>query len=327
MWRPLRATVSPAKIRWSLLVLVLLVPAVLAMQSWVSEDRGAGAEDEGRNEPLPPETSSFPENPTEEPPPAEPVAERQVFRVAVKGDWGAGTAAQHAVTSQMCQFREWQPFDYVLTTGDNFYFPDGVATEQNYFAPEWCLYSREGHVWRAAWGNHDYPGYSTTSVLGSPDSPAYFSWSAEGVDFFVYDGSAPSEAQRLWLAGAVCSSTANTKVIYGHQAPFSVGPHGSISSIQHMVHAVARDCGVQLVLSGHDHLYLRTSPVEGVTYVVTGGGGAVLYACQGWSDWVALCLSQHHFLYLEFDGETIFLRAIGTDGELLDEISIPPRSY
>jgi hypothetical protein len=34
--------------------------------------------------------------------------------------------------------------------------------------------------------------------------------------------------------------------------------------------------GVKLVFQGHDHLYYRTVR-SGITYVVTGGGGAPLY--------------------------------------------------
>ena len=83
-------------------------------------------------------------------------------RFAVKGDWGYGGAAQAAVTRRMCVEARRAPFAFVLTTGDNFYRPDGVATAENYWRPERCL--RAARVrWRAAWGNHDAAGGDTAA--------------------------------------------------------------------------------------------------------------------------------------------------------------------
>lgn len=239
---------------------------------------------------------------------------------AVKGDWGAGTPAQANITTLMCAWRERTGFSYVLTTGDNFYSPDGAATDRNYYVPEECLYNDPRHQWRVSWGNHDYAGSSTAEVLGAPSK--YYFWTAGNVAFFVYDGSNVTQTQRDWLRNTVCSTAATVKIIYGHQPPYSIGPHGSNNAVQSMVHPVARDCGVQVVLSGHDHLYLRSNSIEGVTYIVSGGGGAVLYACGAAQPWVAICSSRHHFLYIEVDRSAIRIQAVGLDGQTFDAIEI-----
>lgn len=83
----------------------------------------------------------------------------------------------------MCDWRAAMGYTYVLTTGDNFYNPDGIATETNYYVPEACLYSDPQHQWQAAWGNHDYSALSTKEVLGAPSQPKYFTWT---------DGESPS---------------------------------------------------------------------------------------------------------------------------------------
>ena len=41
--------------------------------------------------------------------------------------------------------------------------------------------------------------------------------------------------------------------------------------------------GVQLVFAGHDHTYERTI-INGITYVVSGGGGAPLYGLEQLKD-------------------------------------------
>ncbi len=244
------------------------------------------------------------------------------LRLAVKGDFGSGLPEQAGLTRAMCEWRESRSFTLVLTTGDNFYAPDGTATESNYYGPERCLYAYPQHQWRASWGNHDHAGVSTREVLGSPQEPRYFSWTAGDVAFFAYDGTVVTEEQRQWLRHEVCSSTAPVKIIYGHQPPFSTGLHGSSVAVREMVHPVARDCGVTLVLSGHDHLYERSSAIEGVTYIVTGGGGHYLYECGTPEDWVVRCDSKTHFLYIVINKAMIRVQAVNADGVVFDVANI-----
>src|SRR6266542_2141204 len=190
------------------------------------------------------------------------------------------SSEQASITEQMCALRNSAGFTFVVTTGDNFYDPDEKAPDSNYYGPEKCLYSDPRHEWRASWGNHDVKGSSTADVLGAPANPRYYAWTTGTVEFFAYDGNNVDNAQRQWLRDAVCSSTASVKIIYGHQPPFSVGKHGSDADVQNLVRPVAKECDVSLVLSGHDHLYERNHPIDGVTYIVTGGGGRSLYDCE-----------------------------------------------
>jgi predicted phosphodiesterase len=245
-----------------------------------------------------------------------------LLRFAVIGDWGEGTEAQARLAEVLCEARSLRPFDIVVTTGDNFYDPDGMATDANYYGPEHCVYSHVGNQWRAAWGNHDYGGDDTADVLGAPRLPRYYSWSVGDVAFFVYDGTKVTGEQRNWLRKQVCGSGAKVKIIYGHQPPYSVGPHGSSTLVQQMVAPVVADCGVQLVLSGHDHIYMRSKPMDGVTYVVSGAAGGVLYDCESHPPWVAICASKTHFLFVEVTTAAIEVRAIGLDGGVIDSFTL-----
>ncbi|MSQ22424.1 MAG: hypothetical protein EXR53_03830 [Dehalococcoidia bacterium] len=254
-------------------------------------------------------------------------ADQDFLRFAVKGDWGSAHPAQAEVTTRMCEWRTHKGFAYVVTTGDNFYNPDGQATASNYYDPEQCLFTNWHHYWQAAWGNHDYSGRATQEVLDSPIEPKYFMWTEGKVAFFAYDGTVVTQEQRDWLRREVCASIAPVKIIYGHQPPFSTGEHGSDLTVRDFVHHVARDCGVQLVLSGHDHLYERSAPIDGVTYIVTGGGGQRLYECGTTENWVALCDSRYHFLYVVVNNAKIRVQAVGTDGLVFDTVNIPLRAH
>ena len=238
------------------------------------------------------------------------------FVFAVKGDWGAGTPEQAAVTRSMCNVRESEPFDVVVTTGDNFYLPDGVATRQNYFLPEECLISWPGHQWRAVWGNHDLAGDSTATVLGSPERT--YTWSIGSTQFFMLDSNRTADGpQQDWLAAELAASRAQVKIVVFHHPPFTVGLHENNLEAERRWVPLFEQHGVSLVLSGHNHGY-EHAVVNGIEYVVSGGGGARVYPCVNDQPWLRVCLPVHHFLMVEVEGSAISVRAVGVSGEEID---------
>lgn len=239
---------------------------------------------------------------------------------AVKGDWGAGTAAQAEVTARMCRVRARTGFRLVVTTGDNFYDPDGVARTHNYYDPERCLIAADRHRWRATWGNHDVFGGSTERVLGARN---WYRWTARGVDFFALDSNkAESAEQRDWLRARLSRSDAPVKVVVFHHPPFTVGAqHTDDERVKANWVPLFERFDVTLVLTGHQHDY-EHSRVRGVDYVVSGGGGGPLYACVRTPPTLIECRSEHHFLLVRVSETTVRVRAIRPDGSTLDRFSI-----
>ena len=78
--------------------------------------------------------------------------------------------------------------------------------------------------------------------------------------------------------------------------------------------------GVQLVLSGHDHDYQRSVPIDGVTYVVTGGASGTRRT--GEADFTAVAYSWHNLVDIAVTGDQLVLRAIGQDGSVFDEVTL-----
>ncbi|HEX2258178.1 MAG TPA: metallophosphoesterase [Actinomycetota bacterium] len=248
------------------------------------------------------------------PPPPPP---RFVF--AVKGDWGAGTPEQAAITQQMCRSRQTTPFDVVVTTGDNFYRPDSLATQTNYYGPEACLISHPGHTWRAAWGNHDVAGDSTFRVLGAE---RYYRWSAGLLDFFVLDSNrAADPVQAEWLARQLEESRAAVKVAVFHHSPYTAGLHENNQDVRRLWVPLFERFGVRLVLTGHNHGY-EHSVVNGIHYVVTGGGGATIYPCVGAETWLLKCLAVNHFLLVDAVGARLTVTALDSSGGVIDAFVI-----
>ena len=79
--------------------------------------------------------------------------------------------------------------------------------------------------------------------------------------------------------------------------------------------------GVQLVLSGHDHDYQRSKPINGVTYVVSGGAAGTRRT--GSDSFTEVSFSWHHFVDLNVFHDRIVLRAVNQDLRVADEATIP----
>jgi hypothetical protein len=78
---------------------------------------------------------------------------------------------------------------------------------------------------------------------------------------------------------------------------------------------------VDVVFSGHDHVYERTAPIKGITYVVSGGGGRRLYPA-GKDKWTASSVSKHHVVFVRVGGGLLSLVAAEPGGTVLDSLDL-----
>ena len=111
------------------------------------------------------------------------------------------------------------------------------------------------------------------------------------------------------------------RIPFGHHPPFSAGPrHHNTPDMEQLIGRF-QQAGVRAVFSGHEHNF-QHSQFEGVNYFVTGAAGKVrpdppdqLTAAHTVSWSAAL-----HFLLVTIDGKRMTVRAIGTEGEELNDI-------
>lgn len=250
------------------------------------------------------------------PSPSPTLAAPVTVRFVVKGDWGAGTSEQRAVTQAMCAMREQQPFTFVVTTGDNFY-PSGTARRDTYDEPEACLLGYAGHEWRAAWGNHDVRGNSTSDILGTPSR--YYAFDGPNIVFIVLDSTRAGDREQIsWLVSRLQEAAGRAIVVAFHHPPFTSGSrYEGDSTIQRNWVPLFERHGVDLVLNGHSHAY-EHSVVQGINYVVSGGGGASLYPCGDPEPGLVTCRSVHHFLMVEIEERSIRVTAVDQQGAVVD---------
>ncbi len=82
--------------------------------------------------------------------------------------------------------------------------------------------------------------------------------------------------------------------------------------------------GVDIVFTGHDHHYERTTPQDGVVWVVS-GAGSKLTRVDG-ADFTAHAESTLQFMLVRIDGDVMDVRAITTDGTVIDQVTLRARS-
>ena len=105
-----------------------------------------------------------------------------------------------------------------------------------------------------------------------------------------------------------------------HHPPYSAGLHGSESDVREAWSGLFAQYGVDLALAGHDHDYQRSVPIDGVLYVVTGGGSKT--RPTGRDDFTEFSASTLHYLDLQITGRRIYGQAIDTNGQVFDAFTI-----
>ncbi len=100
-----------------------------------------------------------------------------------------------------------------------------------------------------------------------------------------------SFAQLNWLKNDMNSTDKDWKIVCMHKSPYTLGKDGKWPDalyLKRSLATVADMCDVDLVLSGHDHQYLRTKPMrygmvnedDGTTYVLAGTAGTKRYGVR-----------------------------------------------
>ncbi len=75
-----------------------------------------------------------------------------------------------------------------------------------------------------------------------------------------------TEAQRNWIMNDLTASDAHWKIVMSHRAPYSAGKNINKPDtvlLRDFLIEIMDECDVDLVISGHDHMYMRTKQVKG----------------------------------------------------------------
>jgi len=141
-------------------------------------------------------------------------------------------------------------------------------------------------------GNHEYEGQDEYNVQfvrlfeghGEAGTVDYHAFTNAGVRFLMLNSEVafadPASPQIAWLEAQLEAARQDPlvrhPVVCFHRPYFTFGRAGTRAAARELLHPIMTRFEVPLVLTGHNHAYERFE-VEGVTYIVDGGGGAGLY--------------------------------------------------
>lgn len=271
-------------------------------------------------------------------------------RLALLGDSGSGLAGQFAVARALAR----EDADVVLHAGDVIYpgFAQGL-TDTRLFSVYRRQMARVPFMF--AWGNHDlyYGAGPMRSVIRPPlnNTPAedhkgagtfpesYYSFDVGPVHVVVLYQPVLSQyaftngsPQHRWLDADLAATVRPWKVVVAHHPVATSGGHRFTDynangrpdweEFSEVLLPIARQHGVQFFLSGHDHVFERFLPRDGLNVVVSGGGGTHLYWLRGFLPDSAQFAITHHHLRLTFDEAEADVRAILPDGTELDGFGV-----
>ncbi len=254
----------------------------------------------------------------------------QKFKFAVIGDSGTGKQGQWDLAKVMGGFRDRDPFDLVLMLGDNIYGGvKGPKSFQQCFERPYGKLLERGVEFYASLGNHGSSLAECEYKLFHMAGRRYYTFT-RGVDliqFFALDSNQMDREQLDWLDKELAASHARWKIAFFHHPIYSSGrTHGSNYKLRRLLEPEFVKYGVNVVFSGHDHVYERFKPQQGVQYFVSGGASKVRRGNLNKSDPLMAMGNDEelHFMLIEADAESLKFRAIGANGEIIDEGVIGP---
>jgi hypothetical protein len=242
--------------------------------------------------------------------------------LAAVGDVGDSGRRVRATGDAMARLGTDDPYDGLLLLGDNVYpAGDPKKLPDTVYGPFGAVLD-QGAELLAIVGNHDVKqghGPAQMRALGMPG----LWWARTFGDVLIVglDSNDPdNEDQLAFVKSTLAHSDARWKIVALHHPPYSAGYQGSSAHVREVFAPIFEEYGVQLVLSGHDHDYQRSKPMNGVTYVVSGAGAGTRRT--GEKSFTAESFSWHHFLDIAAFDDRLVVRAVNQDGRVADEFTL-----
>lgn len=228
---------------------------------------------------------------------------KQKIRIWAMGDMGDGSPNQRAVRDAYMQRTKYdnRQTDVILLLGDNAYAIGTDEEYQNNFFNIYQDYFLKNNTLWAVPGNHEYYSgaqnrrdISYFQIFSLPQkaelggipsgSEMYYSFDYANVHFValdsygieqdqyrIYDTLGP---QVQWLKRDLAANRQPWTIVFFHHPPYTRNSHdsdseGELKLIRQNLTPILERYKVDLVLSGHSHLYERSRPMRGHTGLST----------------------------------------------------------
>jgi predicted phosphodiesterase len=256
-----------------------------------------------------------------------PVDDREAVRFAVIGDYGNGQQAQYDVGRQLLLAHGVFPFEFIVTVGDNLYGSQARRDFVDKFEIPYGPLLRMRIPFYAALGNHDeptnreYPGFN----MGGQ---RYYSFVRGKARFFVFDTNVMDPKQLAWVESSLQASTDPWKIAVFHHPIYSDGDrHGSNIQLRVALEPLLTKYGVDVALTGHEHIYERVKPQKGITHFIVGSSGQLRKGGMTASAMTAAGFDQDQaFMVATIIGDEMWFQAVSRTGVIVDSGVIQRRA-
>jgi phosphoserine phosphatase len=251
-----------------------------------------------------------------------PPADRPRLRLAAVGDIGHPGGREDATAAAIASAARSREYDALVLLGDNVYpRGDPAQLDETVFGPFGQVLDGGAQLWPIL-GNHDVmDGHAAANVEALHMPGRWYAKRLGDLLFVALDSNDLSRSQLDWFDRTLSESDARWTIVALHHPPYSSGYQGSDLDARRLVSPIAERHGVELVLSGHEHDYERSRPIDGVTYVVSGAGSETRRT--GREEYTAAAWSWHHFVDISVYDDRLVVRAVNQDVRAFDEVVIP----
>lgn len=262
------------------------------------------------------------------------------IRVLAFGDFGTSGVGQRSVARAIAEVDRREPFQFGLTLGDNFYSRGLNSPTHPRWQSDWeDVYGGLGIRIYAVLGNHDYYDKKSpeAEIARSRLSKTwcmprrYYTFAAGPAQFFAIDTDpieklhSSVDEQMSWLDGALATSRAPWKIVFGHHPVYTNGEHGGkagfLPALRQRLLPILKKHKVDVYLTGHEHDLQALKPEGGVRFFISGGGGRTprrleINKCRDWGE------ARYGFTVLEADGQSLTVAFFGRKAERLYEMKM-----
>ncbi len=269
------------------------------------------------------------------------------FRYYVTGDSRSNPGVWGAITSMiLADMQEYPPYNQTLVVNTGDVAADG--SEYDDWDQLWPPARATLGVMPlyVALGNHEdqtteesdafiYGYFDFPYVESGSTDEKWFSLDHGGVHMtfvaiFAEEGYV-SGPQHDWLIADLEAARTDPGVAWTfafiHFTPWSLGNHGESDAVdlRAHLHPAFSIVPVDAVFGGHNHLYARYAPIDGVTYITEGGGGASLHE-DLYTEWEGGTLMYaegvHSYMTVDVERDVVAMRALDLEGMLMDWVTL-----
>lgn len=243
---------------------------------------------------------------------------------AVIGDNGNGESYEYNVAQEMERYHAAFPFNFVIMLGDNIYGSHSPADFERKFEEPYKPLLDQGVKFYASLGNHDRRNerfYEPFNMKGQ----AYYTFRKGNARFFALDSNYMNREQLDWLKQQLQSTSAKWKICFFHHPLYSDAKyHGPDLDLRANLVPLFEKYGVNVVFSGHDHVYERIKPQNGIYYFVEGSSGQLRYhnLRRPSPEMAAGFDTDRAFMIVEIAGNNFYFQTISRTGEVVDHTVI-----